>query len=262
MANFPLAIEACDFALGVDEDNDKSYFLRAKSRLAPNSSCAEDESLARSDLKMALKRNPNNKEARKLLQKLDSQLKLRKRKDKEQFGGLFDRGEVYDAQELNEKKERSRKAAEQERADSRRRDLILGKQLVQLYEERGMMETERHKLESSIHEMRAATDNNKNAHLNNLDFRNPNEKMIQDAKAMGVDLKDEKTVELLEKMREEAVSSEAVVTADPTVENKREKVQTVELGSCRMKLLTCIAGMACLILILIVMYLMLWFGGI
>ncbi|KAL7525611.1 hypothetical protein ACHAXR_004235 [Thalassiosira sp. AJA248-18] len=198
MANFPLVIEACDYAIAVDGENDKSFYLRAKARIAPKGSGSVEQSLARSDLRLAIKNNPRNNDAKNLLQKLSVQMKLQQRTDKKVFKGLFDRGEVYDAQELNEEKSARRKSAEQDQNGSKEQDIILAKQLIQLYDERGM-KAEKQKLEQSLR--REMSVKAESANLNDLDFRNPTTKMNQGAK-FGINLKDQQAVELLEEMRE------------------------------------------------------------
>ncbi|KAL9181558.1 hypothetical protein ACHAXT_010363 [Thalassiosira profunda] len=117
----------------------------------------------------ALKCNRENVDARKLLQTLNSQTRQQKQRDERTFKGLFDRGEVYDGQELEEDKAARRAAAEQEQVDPKDRDVVLGKQLVRLYEERGL-DAEKQKLEQSLRlEERRAMD--KAAYLSSLDNR-------------------------------------------------------------------------------------------
>ena len=55
---------ACDSALEIDDRCDKSYFIRAKSRITPPSSGALEQEAAVSDLKLAIELNPKNNEAR------------------------------------------------------------------------------------------------------------------------------------------------------------------------------------------------------
>jgi hypothetical protein len=198
MNDFSLAVDACDYAIAIDGRNDKTLYLRARARLDPKSSGAVEETLARSDLSMALKINPENREARKLLQRLDSDMKKQRAKNKIAFRGLFDRGTIYDPRELCERKEVGRKRAEQDENESKQRDIILGRQLAQLYEERGM-EKEKEKIEMSLkNEVEAKEKRNC---VDDMDFRNPTAKMVLDAKTMGVDLTDPHTVELLENLK-------------------------------------------------------------
>jgi len=194
-----LARNACDYAIALDKKNDKAYYLRAQSRLALTNSSTAEQVLAKSDLQTVLQCNPNNKQARNQLERLNHQIKQQKMKDKRTFKGMFDRGELYE--ELNNKGEGS---AQEQRDDklieSKQRDVIMGRQLVQLYEERGM-KNEKTKLEDSLkHEIEAMEHKEK---LNNVDFHNPTDQMMKDAKSMGVDLNDSQTIELLEQMKNE-----------------------------------------------------------
>lgn len=76
----------------------------------------------------------------------------------------------------------------------------MGRQLVQLYEERGM-NNEKTKLEQSLkHEIHLMEQKEK---MNNVDFHNPTDQMMKDAKDLGVDLNDSQTIELLEQMKSE-----------------------------------------------------------
>ena len=247
MANYTLAIQACDYAIEVDGSNDKSFYLRARARITPQSSGSTELSVARTDLQTALKHKPDNKEAKKLLQQIGKQMKVQKRTDKQTFSGLFDRGEVYDAQELDKEKELRKKSAEQDRIDSKQKDVILGKQLARHYEERGM-EREKQKLEQSLnHEIKMM---DKNAYLSSLDFRNPTSKMVEDAIKCGVDLKDPQTVALLEDMRNEkmteASKSGDMKSATSNVKASSTLSNRATVGSQYASLLVGL-GIACLV---------------
>jgi len=198
LQDFSLAIEACDYAIAVNEENDKAYYLRAQSRLAPMKSSTAEQVLAKSDLQTALQCNPNNKQARRQLERLNHQIKQQKIKDKRTFKGMFNRGEFYE--ELNNKGESDTQEQRDDKLiESKQRDIIMGRQLVQLYEERGM--NNESKLEDSLkHEIEAMEQKEK---TNNVDFHNPTEQMMKEAKSMGVDLNDSQTIELLEQMKNE-----------------------------------------------------------
>ena len=119
-------------------------------------------------------------------------------RDKQSFSGLFDRGEVYDNTDLQEEKETRQKSKVKEAIESNHRVIILGKQLAQMYDERGM-EIEKVRVEQSMQREIRARD--EYTDLNNVNFREPTEKMVQDAKSMGVDLSDPQTAEMLEQMQ-------------------------------------------------------------
>ena len=210
MQDFSLAVKACDFAIAVDTQNDKSFYLRARARLAPKSSGAVDQELAKLDLQRARKHNPGNEATRKQLQKLTKQIKRQKKKDKSTFKGLFDRGEIYNASELSKEKEASRRCMNKNVLESKQQDIILGRQLAQVYEERGMSK-EKERLEQRILEMNA------------LDFRNPSQQMILDAKSMGVDLNDPQTIKLLEEMKANADCNNEQTVVEKTYEGGGDK---------------------------------------
>lgn len=198
MKDYSLAVKASDFAIAIDECNDKAYYLRAKARLAPKSSGGVEQELAKADLLLILKHNPKNADGKRLLEKLNNQIKMQKLKDKSTFKGLFDRGEIYNECELAQEK----KATKTDEQQSKERDIILGRQLAQLYEEKGM-DTEKERLESSIKYEMNIMEKEQKAKMDTMDFRNPSEDMIRDAKAMGVDLKDPQTIVMLEGMKKD-----------------------------------------------------------
>jgi len=61
---YQTALQACDYALEIDNKNDKAFYLRALSRLDPKNTSTTDEELAMVDLRSAVMNNPNNKQAR------------------------------------------------------------------------------------------------------------------------------------------------------------------------------------------------------
>ena len=138
-------------------------------------------------------------------------------RDKQSFSGLFDRGEVYDNKDLQEEKETRQKSKVKEAIESNHRDIILGKQLAQMYDERGM-EIEKVRVEQSMQREIRARD--EYTDLNNVNFREPTEKMVQDAKSMGVDLSDPQTAEMLEQMQKARMSGTSLNDIDAVVLEK------------------------------------------
>lgn len=117
LCDYTLATYACDYAIALDKKNDKAYYLRAQSRLAPVNSSTAEQVLAKSDLQSALQCNPNNKQARRQLERLNRQLKQQKMKDKRTFKGMFDRGELYE--ELNNKGESTQEERDDKLVESK-----------------------------------------------------------------------------------------------------------------------------------------------
>ena len=129
-------------------------------------------------------------------------------KCKQCFSGLFDRGEVYKEEEVL-----SQQTVLKDQKTAHDRDVILGRQLMQHYEEQGM-EAEKENLQKSLD---AEIQRRNKA----VDFRNPTDEMIKDAASMGVDLWDPQTVELLMNMQQNNVKLSDEPTED---EVSREKV--------------------------------------
>ena len=121
-----------------------------------------------------------------------ARIKLHRAKEKNEFAGLFSRGEIYDTQELHEEKEARKNGR---RGQDKDQDVFIARELAHMYGERGMME-EKAKIDECLESLN---------HANEFNFRNPSAKMVNDAKAMGVDLADPRTVELLEEMQEERI---------------------------------------------------------
>ena len=145
------------------------------------------------------------------------EIKSQRVRDKQSFSGLFDRGEVYDNTDLQEEKETRQKSKVKEAIESNHRDIILGKQLAQMYDERGM-EIEKVRVEQSMQREIRARD--EYTDLNNVNFREPTEKMVQDAKSMGVDLSDPQTAEMLEQMQKARMSGTSLNDIDAVVLEK------------------------------------------
>ena len=156
---------------------------------------------------MALACNPKNVEAQKLLWRLDDDARKQRRKDKVAFKGLFDRGVIYD--------DTPNGATTANAKSNDERDIILGRQLAQLYEERGMHK-EKEQIEQSLkqykHEAEIMVSTNDHVVNVCMDFRNPTKSMIADAKSMGVDLTDPTTIALIEKLKDadERIDQECV----------------------------------------------------
>ena len=136
-----------------------------------------------------------------------SKVKSQASKDKQSFCGLFDRGEVYKEAELLKQK-----TVLKDQKTAHDRDVILGRQLVQHYEEQGM-EAEKENLQTSLN---AEIQRRNKA----VDFKNPSEEMVKDAAIMGVDLADPQTVELLMNMQQNNLKLSDEPTEDQVSQEK------------------------------------------
>lgn len=189
LKEYPLAIQACDFAISVNGQNDKAYFIRARARLTPKNSGLDDQQMARSDLLMSLTLNPKNKEAKKNLHMLISEIKMQIEKDEDMYKGLFDRVEIYEQRELNESKKEKGTCTTKSIVESKQRDIVMGRQSDQLCNEQGVIK-EQERIEQSIQYEIAS--------MEKLNFRIPSPQMVLEANSKGVNLNDPRTFELLE----------------------------------------------------------------
>lgn len=113
------------------------------------------------------------------LKDLVARIKSQRAKEKNEFAGLFSRGEIYDTQELYEEKEARKNGPHGKDKDQ---DVLMARRLAHMYGERGMME-EKAKIDKCLESLN---------HVNEFNFRNPSTKMIKDANAMGVYLEQER----------------------------------------------------------------------
>ena len=209
LERYHYALQAAECAVETSRST-KSLYLRAKARLGD--SC-EEQSLAREDLLASLECDPENNAARKMLAHLNKRAMVQKKQDRETFGGLFDRGEVYVTDDGSDAATKVRDAdATREEAD-----ILMAKRLVQHYAEQGDDE-KKHELEASIE--RATQKASPGVRF---DFRNPPTELLEDARSHGVDLTDPATVNFLEELQEEeerngdspAVSKDTPVARTP-----------------------------------------------
>jgi tetratricopeptide (TPR) repeat protein len=95
LGQFDQMKRACDEVL--DKRNPqcvKAFYRRAQARIAPQSAVDADRDAAIQDLHAAAQLAPQDKEVRGLLSKLRAERKAEGNKDRNMFGGFFERGEV------------------------------------------------------------------------------------------------------------------------------------------------------------------------
>ena len=86
------AIQACSAAIHINPKHAKSYYLRAKSRLANRSCGQSEERLALQDLQKAKCLDPSNKHISLLYSKIRMDMSTAKQRERETFQGMFDNG--------------------------------------------------------------------------------------------------------------------------------------------------------------------------
>uniref|UniRef100_A0A6S8DKS7 Uncharacterized protein n=1 Tax=Aureoumbra lagunensis TaxID=44058 RepID=A0A6S8DKS7_9STRA len=214
--------QACDWILALDEHCTKALLIRAKCLVAPCGHGAADRDAAIRDLEIGHKLEPENREISIELARLRHDKKLGKLADKK-YAGLFHRGEIYDP---NETKKRARPSLpdaslpnkgasdnddEPEELDELKRapiqvQLRAAEGLMRQYQDEGKVD-EVEELKKAIESTKQKMHNNNSALPSRaIDFRNPSNEMIQDAKKRGIDLNDSTVIQMLEQLQAERIN--------------------------------------------------------
>lgn len=219
-------VEASSMALHIDGNAVKPLYFRAKARISAPSSGGVEYEQALADLKHAKQVAPTNKSVLKLLASHQKTMREQQTKDKEQYAGLFNRGEVVDhtAEESKTKMERDLQRIKEENKKQ--------------YEHvTSMARGYRH--QAAIHAQRGETAQAQKAnataaqlehHLKSWNqklawdqmsmgpeaFENPTPDMIAQAQQFGVDLNDPAVKEYLkelesEKQRDDVAEAERIM---------------------------------------------------
>ncbi len=200
--NWSLSVRACNYALKYDEVNVKALYRRAMSNIkAPSAGGVEIDS-ALSDLKAAFKIEPNNSSVKRELSRLKQSLKKQRLTDKSNYSGLFERGEIC-LDETQEKRIQRRQDKSQKIADENRaviEQIELWKRQAESLEKEGKVEEAKLLWEKYDEAMKVVKkfkeDNAKRkakfeaGNVEDIDFLNPTQDMIEDAKNNGIDLTD------------------------------------------------------------------------
>ena len=206
MGEYSVAIEACDAAIDIDERNCKAYYRRATARLAPASAGGLEQDMALKDLNMAKKFGGDASVVKKL-RSLQGEMKKQKAVDKEQFNGMFNRGEIYDENGFGIGNENSPTIKKKD--DPIEQQIMDAEQLVAIYERQEKFEQAKDLKEKIAETKRQQKEMLKKARkkgmeaMQNMDFRNPTKEMVEDAKVQGIDLTDKRVVEMLSNMQDE-----------------------------------------------------------
>lgn len=219
LAKYDEVIVACDTALQLDPGHVKALYRRAEARVRPSKSTAYDLDLAVGDLAKAHEADPKNQVVERLLVKLRAERKVQRDKDHGTFGGMFQRGEIYDGSEPSHASERPGPSqAEVEMRDIQQRiegitdEDSLEKRtadaelLRDLYMRNGK-EEEAKDLNEKIKVAKDAMNNREKTVKQGPDWDNPTQDMIEDAKKHGLDLTDPLVVAELKRLEREGLDS-------------------------------------------------------
>ena len=184
--------DACDEVLKIDPKCVKAYYRKAKSYMDDPKSLISEHIEAQKILEIANKIDPNNVEISNTLEQFSKQLNDEKKNEQKKYKSYYNKINKETKNTEKEKKEEEKKNKEESNnglAQIRMMNLILEICYTQkdLYE-RQEMKKEVKKLEKIIKQAKKYRDDLND--LINIDFNNPNEKLINLSKKEGFDLKD------------------------------------------------------------------------
>lgn len=210
------AVASCDVALEIEPTNVKALYRRAEARVRPAASTAYNHDMAIKDLARAHELDPSEKKISVLLEKLRGERKLQRGKDRKTFEGMFDRGQIYDKIEEEQANAKSSGGAGdpnlqaiQQRIDNISDDDTLEKRVADaellrdLYMRNGK-EDEAKELNEKIQVAKKACKDRDQP--TSLDWANPTEEMIKDAKQYDLDLTDPLVIEELKRLEREGLT--------------------------------------------------------
>ncbi|EKX51953.1 hypothetical protein GUITHDRAFT_49725, partial [Guillardia theta CCMP2712] len=202
--NWQNCVRACDAALELDPQSVKAFYRRALARITPASSGAHEQDLALQDLEQAYEIDPTNVKVKAKLLELRKQIAKQKHNDKATFSGMFDRGTIQStatAASSSSSNGTGRSSSGQSQVVNEDTFSLLEKQLEDAerialgYKNAGKhdkAEAMFKSIEESRQRIEAAKERAQGnfTPLEDADFDNPTEEMINDAKKHGIDLTD------------------------------------------------------------------------
>ncbi|KAH7481805.1 hypothetical protein KRP22_011229 [Phytophthora ramorum] len=194
LKEYPVCVRACDDTLEIDPQNVKAYYRRAQALITPASSGALEFDRAISDLQKAYAIDPENRGVRKLLRELMEQRSKQRTLDKETFSGMFNRGQVYG----EASKENGPKLDEAASEKKFQQEVEEAEALARGFEAKGKPE-----YASEIREKITQARDVRNRRHKCVDFFNPTDEMIANAKESGIDLTDRNVQQMLHDLQEE-----------------------------------------------------------
>ena len=217
--DYALCVAACTAAVELQPGCAKALFRRARALTEPLSAGPEQAAAAIRDLTAAAASAPDDREVRKLLTKLKRERAARKAEEKGQFAGLFNKGEIYDADALAREAEEAAKAREASAKSERRtpeeceaeakeaEKVVAGLREQGRHDDADKLEAKvaEHRRQLGVYEelQREADEKARRNDPRNIDFANPTAEQIADAKKHGIDLADPMVIEELMRLQRE-----------------------------------------------------------
>ena len=183
--------KACDEVLKYEPNNVKALYRKAKSYIDDPKSLIDDYTQAEKLLELAYKLKPNNLEIKSTYEQFSKKLNEDKINEKKAYKNYYNRINNFNNNIINNKNEEKKMKNEEDngKAQIRMMNLILEmchKQKVEF--ERNGMDKEVKKYEKIIKQAKKYRDDLNE--LLDIDFDNPNEKLINLSRKEGFDLKD------------------------------------------------------------------------
>ncbi|TMW60864.1 hypothetical protein Poli38472_000906 [Pythium oligandrum] len=198
LKEYPTCIHACGDALEIEPKNVKALYRRALALITPASSGALEFERALDDLHKAYSINPENRDVRKMYRELREQQVKQKEFDRATFTGMFNRGEVYDDVDTSVKPKEDGPETEEEREERFRNEVLEAEDLARMCESKGHTEYAS-QIRGKIEEAKLA----RSRRRKEVDFFNPTQQMIDDAKKQGIDLADPQVQAMLHQLQED-----------------------------------------------------------
>ena len=246
--DFRLCVQASTFGIEVGPTS-KAYYRRARARCEPMTATDTDVESAIRDLTEAVALEPGDKAVRALLTKLKKGRSEAKAKDKGAMSGMFDKTELYDAKTLKamaKREETARKLSDPSgnkprTAEDAEKEAIEAEQAVAHLRERGRHE-DAASLEKKIAAHRAQLEEFKEAKAESeenakrhdprfIDFSNPTDEQVADAKKHGIDLFDPMIVKELQRLQDEKGFDEEGEEGEEEGEEEYDDEDEADVGS-------------------------------
>jgi tetratricopeptide (TPR) repeat protein len=204
-----LARQALDYVLtNLDQDSVKALYHKARVLSLPPSSGATEFEMAIECLTHANRVDPSNTSVSKMLKRMRRDMKNQRESDRKTFAGLFERGSIVHNDTTTTKRE------EEEKSPSSNRDVKELENIARSLEREGKKE-----MADELREhIERAKEKHRMKRFQQVDFSSPTEKMIEDAKKMGLDLNDVQVREALVEMQRRQLKGESIsdITKDMT----------------------------------------------
>jgi tetratricopeptide (TPR) repeat protein len=205
-------VQASTDALDMHPNCVKGFYFRAKARLASKKSGATEYEMCLKDLNKAVELKPEDKTFVTLRNNLKKSLQQQSAKDKKQFKGMFERGEVVKKNEKKPEQIKKEKAREKQKTELDFQKLMQmangcahkAQELQKRGDNAGAA-----KLMKQANEIRAHLEAHRKAGLAGLaqdepNFDTPTEAMVQTARMnFGIDLKDPQVANYLKALQSE-----------------------------------------------------------